>query len=252
MPFVTDREILVANALDSPTDDTIRLVLADLLRESDVPEEQARGRFLWGGVTAATFRNDEIIEDQLFNTAQGELVAVTTEGDPARWLGSLGLGPSPLLASDWFWDCTYDRVTVRIGDLLGIFTRGMLSELSLTLGEWYAIASKAFTSWPLERVSITDVPGLSFIIERNNAGWCLRGRLDVRGRRVPLTTCVVPLGVAPSSFLLDAPANWVVEEQFATRVELVDRIGAVSAQLVDDLRETAGDRWPSPPRKRRR
>jgi len=153
---LTDHAILLATSLDNTTDDTVRLVLADLLRESDDPEGQARGRFLWGGVTAATFRDEQIIEDSLYYTAQGELVAVTTAGDPARWLNSLGIGPSPLLSKDWFWDCAYDRVTIRIGDVLGIFARGMLSELSLTLGEWYAVGSKAFTSWPLERVSITS------------------------------------------------------------------------------------------------
>ena len=38
--------------LDSPADDTARLVPADLFRESDDADAVARGRFLWAGVTA--------------------------------------------------------------------------------------------------------------------------------------------------------------------------------------------------------
>jgi uncharacterized protein (TIGR02996 family) len=39
---VTDRDTLLAAVLADPLDDTARLVLADLLRESDDPEERAR------------------------------------------------------------------------------------------------------------------------------------------------------------------------------------------------------------------
>lgn len=50
---MTDAATLWAAGLDQPTDDTLRLVLAGLLREADAPDQQARGRFLWGGVTTA-------------------------------------------------------------------------------------------------------------------------------------------------------------------------------------------------------
>ena len=43
---VTDRDTLLAAILEDPADDTARLVLADLLRESGDPHAQARGRFL--------------------------------------------------------------------------------------------------------------------------------------------------------------------------------------------------------------
>ena len=40
---MTDRETLLAAILDNPSDDNPRLVLADLLRESDDPDAQALG-----------------------------------------------------------------------------------------------------------------------------------------------------------------------------------------------------------------
>src|SRR5262245_35488686 len=60
-PTVTEQETLLAAVLEDPSDDTARLVLADLLRESDDPEARALGRFLWAGVTASRFRDAEPI-----------------------------------------------------------------------------------------------------------------------------------------------------------------------------------------------
>ena len=113
---VTDRDTLYATVLADPADDTARLVLADLLRESDDPDAQARGRFLWAGVTAAQFRDHELIDDPLYYTDLRELAGVAAER-PTRPCGyrRLGPGPQPADPSDWAWDCTLDRVTVRIG-----------------------------------------------------------------------------------------------------------------------------------------
>ncbi|MCE9562588.1 MAG: TIGR02996 domain-containing protein [Planctomycetes bacterium] len=248
---MTDRNTILATVFENPTDDTARLVLADLLRESDVPEEQALGRFLWGGITAAAYRDDDLIDDRLFYTAQAEFAAVASAGFPAQWLASLGIGPSPLTKRDWSWDNTRDRVTVRIGDALGTFTRGMLAELSLTLGEWYAVAPKSLASWPLEQVAIRDVPGLVFTFEKNADDWLLAAQLKVPGRRVSLLGSVIPSGVSSSAMLVDGPADWRIEARLPSRALLVADSASTSASLVADLREVAGDRWPSPPRKRR-
>jgi uncharacterized protein (TIGR02996 family) len=56
---VTDRETLPATILADPSDDTARLVL----RESEDPDERARGRFLWAGVTASRYRRQDVVED---------------------------------------------------------------------------------------------------------------------------------------------------------------------------------------------
>ena len=162
---VTDRDTLLAAILNNPADDTARLVLADLRRESDEAEAQARGRFLWAGVTASRFRDTEVIDDPLYYTATGEIAAVASAGFPARWFADLGLGPRPLTTGDWVWDNTYDRVAVRVGDSVGTFTRGMMAELTLTLADWYSLSPAALAAWPIERVIITDVPGLVFAVE---------------------------------------------------------------------------------------
>jgi uncharacterized protein (TIGR02996 family) len=247
----TDRDTLLATLLTNPTDNTARLVLADLLREADDGEQQALGRFLWAGVTAASFHEDDLIEDQLFYTAQAEIAAVASSGFPATWLGSLGLGPTPLTKRDWLWGNDRDRVTVRMGDLAGIFTRGMLSELSLTLAEWYVVASAAIAAWPLERATILDVPGLVFTITPDLPSWSLCARLNVPRRRVPLGGSVIPTAISLAPAMIEEAADWRVEEPFLNRDALAAGIGATSAELVDALRVLAGDRWPSPPRKRR-
>lgn len=95
---MTDHNAILAMIRDNPADDTLRLVLADLLRESNNPDEQALGRFLWAGVTA--FRLSQSPEDPVNQTALAEIVNVTHEGHPARWLADLRLGPSPLSKGD--------------------------------------------------------------------------------------------------------------------------------------------------------
>ena len=180
---MTNRDALFASILADPVDDTARLVLADLLRESDDPDEQARGRFLWAGVTASRFHDHDLIEDSFYYTAQREIDAVASAGYPALWLSALGLGPQHLTAGEWAWDCTLDRVTVRIGAAVGTFTRGLLAELSVTLGEWFAVAPVALTMWPLELATATDIPGLPFAVEMTGSTWRLVGRLRVPRRR---------------------------------------------------------------------
>jgi uncharacterized protein (TIGR02996 family) len=250
---VTDAAVLWAACLADPADDTARLVLADLLRESHDPYEQARGRFLWGGVTAARLSaGGDLIDDPHYYVAQRELAAVATAGHPAHWLGLLGVGPDPLARSDWAWDATHDRVVVRIGDVLGTFARGMLAEVAAALDRWLALARPALGGWPVERVTVTDAPGLTLAVERLAGAWRLEARLRLGGRRVPLSRHVVPSAVSNAPILADGPAEWWVEEWFADRAALVEGVVQSSRVLVADLRQIAGDRWPSPPRKGRR
>jgi uncharacterized protein (TIGR02996 family) len=56
---MTDHDALLATVLENPADNTARLVLADLLRESEDGAQQAPGRFLWAGVTASAYHDDE-------------------------------------------------------------------------------------------------------------------------------------------------------------------------------------------------
>lgn len=180
---MNDRTALFANVLNAPSDDTARLVLADWLEEHG---EESFGRFLRAGVVAARFRGEEHIDDPEYYTALAEIASVAKSGKPAWWLSSLPLGPDPLTHSDWSWEHAYDRVTVRVGQSAGVFARGLLAELELPLGEWYAIARSSMTNWPVECVRASDVPGLTFTVERLATGWRFTGRVKLPRRNVPL------------------------------------------------------------------
>src|SRR5262249_46585307 len=145
------------------------------------PADVALGRFLWAGVTARGFAGDELIDDPLYYAALREITAVTAAGYPAAWVSALGLGPNPLTRRDWGWDSTLARVTVRVGDSAAVFTRGLLAELAVGLGEWYASAGAALASWPVGSVTVSDVPGLSFAAGPSGAGWKLAARLRLPG-----------------------------------------------------------------------
>jgi uncharacterized protein (TIGR02996 family) len=247
---MSDRDAILAAILADPADDTARLVLADLLRESELPDDRARGRFLWAGVTAARHRDDRLIDDPLYYGAQREIEAVASAGYPARWLSALGVGPQPLGERDWAWDSNLDRVTVRVGEARGAFTRGLLSHLAVTLAECDAVVPPALAAWPLEEVAASDVPGLSLDIVRTVSGWRLEARLRLPRRRVPLGGGTIPAAVAPAPFLTEEPAVWRAQELFPDRPALVASFSSARAHLIADLQDAAGDRWPRPPRRR--
>jgi uncharacterized protein (TIGR02996 family) len=91
---MTDRESLLAAALDQPDDDTSRLVLADFLREQPDPADVALGRFLRAGVVASRYRSANVIEEAVFYAASPSCrPSPSTVGRP-RWLASLGWGRS--------------------------------------------------------------------------------------------------------------------------------------------------------------
>jgi uncharacterized protein (TIGR02996 family) len=207
-------ELILAN----PADDTARLVLADLLRESDDASDQARGRFLWAGVTASRFTDVDLIEDPLYYTAQQEIAAVSSAGYPAQWLLDLGVGSSPLEKKDWAWDCIHDRVTVRLAIFSGFFCRGMLSGLSIGLAEWYKLAQHLLGATPLEKIAIYDIPGLSFGIDQHESNWRLTASLKLPDQRIPLVgSGSIPSAMAPSPFLIETDSDWHVDELFPSR-----------------------------------
>lgn len=235
---MSDRSTLFRLLLDDPADDTARLVLADLLRESDDSEEQARGRFLWAGVVAARFRREDLIDDPIYYTAQREIEAVAAAGHLVRWLAELGVGR---WAGErpWGWDCVHDRVTLRLGLAAATFARGMLAELELSLADWYETATSVLESSPLESVSIVDVKGLSFSLDRPDSGWRLTARLKLRPRRIALGGGPIPTVVAPSPVLVETD-RWG-EATFSSREELCQRVAQESKELLQSL-ETDGGR----------
>ena len=92
-----------------------------------------------GGVIASHYRHVGNIDDPEYYTAIQEMHAVAAQGRPPPAC-ELGLDPSPFRAGDWAWEQTHDRVQVRVGKVLGVFTRGMLCELTLTFEEWQTMA----------------------------------------------------------------------------------------------------------------
>ncbi len=220
---MSNHSALFTSVLENPADDTTRLVLADLLRESDDPHEQARGRFLWAGVMVAHFNRETNPTDPICRSALDEITASTKQGYPARCLSLLGLGPSPFSIKDWPWEITLDQIAVRCGQYEGVFTRGMLSELTLTLGEWYEVGTKALALWPLDRIVITDAPGLIFTICKSGNEWELDCGLELEER-----------GVQPTD---SDPDLWVIRETYPDRQSLVKWIARDSEDLMYRLNQ---------------
>ena len=134
---------------------------------------------------------------------------------------------------------------------MGVFTRGMLSELDVSLGEWYAIAARALSAWPIERVRATDVPGLSFTVEQLEQGWRITGRLKTPRRTVPLTGSEVSFAYVSGAVLTQSSADWAANEFLPDRDALIQGVTKECALIADDLKDAAGARWPPPPGRRR-
>ncbi|MDB5306469.1 MAG: hypothetical protein JWO38_671 [Gemmataceae bacterium] len=50
----------------------------------------------------------------------------------------------------------------RVGSAAGVFVQGMLAELAVTLDECVTSGAAALARWPVERITVLDVPGLVF------------------------------------------------------------------------------------------
>lgn len=229
-----DRAALVDVILGYPGDDTPRLVFADWCRDHDDPGYQLGGRFLWAGVEASRHRESAVITDPQYYLAMEEM-ELTAPAVVPRLLASLGLDPDP---AAFRWACRCDEITAHYGrGRWAYFTRGMLSGLKLPLAEWEGSAAEVLRRCPLERVEVTDVPGLRFEVAAAD-GWGLTGVLSVPNRGLLL----------PPGTLLPRTEWRVVRPPAGTRrAELVAALGEVIPDLVDRLRHAAGDRWPSRP-----
>jgi uncharacterized protein (TIGR02996 family) len=240
-----ERDALLANVLNVPSDDTARLVLADWLDEHG---EGDFGHFVRAGVVASRFDAAELIDDPDYYSAIQNLSDIATEGAPARWLSALGVGPAPLVPGDWVWDNTADRVTVRIGTVAGVFARGLLAELLVPLGVWYEVAPRALVSCPVHRASITDLPGLCFWIEPptpDRAGWRLTAAVTVQPRRTRRRG-IIRLVFGEGETELIPPVRWAAERTFPNRSSLVSEIVPVSEMLYEEVRDAAAGQWPRP------
>lgn len=236
---------LLAAILQTPADDTVRLVLADLLREQDDPADQALGRFLWGGVVASWFRTHHVIEDPNYYSASREIGRACAEGWPGKWMTSLGLAPWTSARRYWLWDSTHDQVTVRCGGVAGIFTRGMLSELQIPLKLWRHHAQGVLSRWPLERVRILELPGVLITVDKAGEQWRLAAALSIpRRRHRTLFAGPIPAAMMPQPMIVEDGGEWMADELFGNRTALVESAAVYSHYLVGRLIESADDLWP--------
>jgi uncharacterized protein (TIGR02996 family) len=243
---MTDRESLLAACLDQPADDTARLVYADYLREQGNTATQAIGRFIWAGVTLATFRGNEPVGDGMFFDAQKELNTVATQ--------VMGAQLKPIIGCDWGWDQTDsarpDLLTATVlpkympqpdsirrsrrrvgGQYPGAtYERGMLTGLRLTLKNWHLLAGNILTTCPLEFVEVLNVPGLTLRISLDGDKWKLTGELKLPATRA---------GQYPEP-ALTLTEIWSI----GARDRFVHYVVTATTDVIELLRLEAGDRWP--------
>src|SRR4051794_7589300 len=113
----------------------------------------------------------------------------------------------------------------------------MLAELTLTLGEWYAVAEKALTRWPIEKFTASDVPGLSLTIHptSENADWELKGSLKVPSRRVRLGAGSVAELLVPYPHLVEPAEEFTTDTGYTGRDVFVATIRRASDWVVQEL-----------------
>lgn len=189
---MTDRDALLAACLDDPADDTARLVLADWLDEHGEHERAA------------------VIRHQV--TSRGGSISWTAD---VMTPGERGFSRLP---------------AVGPVSLECVFRRGFVAVVRAHLDDWLAHAADVLAAHPVERVEITDVPGLVFTVGRLGAAWMLRGMLTV--------PAYGPAGSASAY-------SWHAEHP--TRSALAGHAAADVAAIVGELRDLAGERWPGPP-----
>lgn len=265
---MSDRSTLLAACLDSPADDTARLVYADWLREQDNPATQALGRFIWAGVTLAGFRGSAPVEDGMFFDAQKELNETAPRVLAAQLKTVLGWEwektvwdsgdkkPDEVMASR-FHDSAPGGYRMHPGNVRRgadaikrlpcvTYSRGMLCGLRLTLATWREVAASVLAACPLERVEVLDVPGLVLrVLREPDERWRLAGELRLSA--IPPSAVFGPSGsytapASPATTLTEA----LPERGFHERSALVEEIGLTTEAVATCLRLDADDRWPGP------
>ncbi len=172
-PFVMSSSPVFAAVIARPDDTHARLVLADWLDENTRDDQ---GAFIRASIELANFAGPDR------ERAEGALAALSGE-TLARRFAALGFVTGALADDDWMVHLEDDRVTVHTGDASGTYARGMLAELNVTQRTWVTVARTVLETTPLERATITDVPGLSFAVEPpgGQRGWLLRALQTVGG-----------------------------------------------------------------------
>ncbi|MFM8271989.1 MAG: TIGR02996 domain-containing protein [Gemmata sp.] len=257
-----DRAGFLRLILESPEDDTHRLVYADALRESPDPHDVLHGRFLWAGVTLSQFRGPEPVADGTFFDA----IRDQAEAAPAV----LAAQVRALFGWDWAgcaWDNAADapdRVTVRLlpppvsGETLRerrarrrnpspqpavAWERGCVHALRLASAEWRSRATEVLSRCPVQRVAFTDVPGLAFgLVRSEHERWRFEATLVLPAVPARGNAPALPALRASRTFppVEDEPGGWA-------REHLVGHASDAVGSMILDMMSDAGDRWPQSP-----
>lgn len=201
-PYLSALSPVFADIVAEPADNVARLAHADWLDDIVGGDEAA---FIRASIELANFEGLDR------ERVEGALAALSGE-TLARRFAALGFVTGVPADDDWMVLLEDDRVTVHIGDASGTYTRGMLAELNAPLRTWVAVGRTVLETNPLERATITDVPGLSFAVEPPGParGWLLRARQTVGG------------------------VEHVAAREFATREELLTGVASASNELVEE------------------
>jgi uncharacterized protein (TIGR02996 family) len=210
-----DRATLLAAVLGFPDDDTRRVVYADWLEEHGEPERAELIRVQCEKARTDSWGPPGRRYVELLIRGR-QLLGIS--GEPGEWSQQ----PRPE------WAVPAAARSAWPPDVGGwTFDRGFVSKLRPPLSVWRQHAGALLAELPVERVDAADAPGLSFFVERLEAGvWELTGEL----RRLPRGQ------MAPR--VEDTPPGPVV---FSSRDALVEGAAAAVERIVRRLRELTGN-----------
>ena len=228
---------LWAQVLENTEDSTLRLIVADRLRESDDINEQTRGQLIWATQTILRMPSPffaELAENEkkLYQGAINALAAVAESGYPNQWLIGLGLGSSEL--ADHSHEIRGSVLSVRIRDsCVCEFWGGLLSSVVVGFEDWCRSAPAILAQWPIRDVHFYRQSELPFE-ERPHIYLNIRRANYVRS----------PWSLGLRFEMPRVVRTILVRRRFQTRQALVERIGTVSKEMLQALRQRVTVEWP--------
>ena len=263
---MNDRAGLLSAILADPADDVARLSYADWLRERPHLFDQGHGRFIAAGLTLDRVREPEEPNEGVFFEALRE----QDETAP----GVLAVQLRHLLGwqvGSWGWEnetAAPGRVTATLtADAVAgetrhqralrrrrpeprpavTWERGCVAAARLPLRTWATRGEWVFAHCPIERVELTEVPGLVLTVVRDPVGargWRMRGELNL-ARRVGPPPANVEL--VPAARYQRFVPSYEGNPDGLTRDRAAVNLWDWTDVLLTRLAEDAGDRWPGPP-----
>jgi uncharacterized protein (TIGR02996 family) len=252
---VSDRAGFLEAILSDPGDDTARAAYADWLREQPHPFDRAHGRFLAAGLALDRVRAPEEPNEGVFFEAIREQTGAAPAVLAVQLRHLLGWGEG-----EWTWDndagapgrvvATLTPEVVPCETRLQrrarrrrlrnrsavVWERGCVAEVCLPVEVWATRGEWVFRHCPLERVRLTEVPGLVLTFARGRPGWRMSGELTLPK--------VAGAAILPEVRLLESHPP---ECEGLPRERAAANLWAWTDALLTRLADGAGDRWAGPP-----